>query len=123
MPATPYHFGPGLLIKAAAPSQFSMAAYSLTQIVIDIESGYYVLHGEPPIHRQLHTFLMGGLLGLLCGLVVSRFGEWLVVEYGLSSAGLSGIFGGLLYPVLDGIIYADIRPFRPFSSANPLYGL
>jgi hypothetical protein len=25
--------------------------------------------------------------------------------------------------VLDGIIYADIRPFRPFSSANPLYGL
>ena len=37
MPATPYHFGPGLLIKAAAPRQFSMAAYSLTQVVIDLE--------------------------------------------------------------------------------------
>jgi membrane-bound metal-dependent hydrolase YbcI (DUF457 family) len=36
---------------------------------------------------------------------------------------LSGIFGGLLHPVLDAIIYVDIRPFRPFSSSNPLYGL
>jgi hypothetical protein len=134
MPATPYHFGPGLLIKAAMPRQFSMAAYSLTQIVIDLESGYYMVHQDPPIHRQLHTFLMGGVLGLLCGLVVSRLGAWLsrprdvvgealAAEYRLSVAVVSGIFGGLLHPVLDGIIYADIRPFRPFSSANPLYGL
>jgi len=25
--------------------------------------------------------------------------------------------------VLDGIMYADMRPFSPFSAANPLYGL
>ena len=77
MPATPYHFGPGLLIKAAVPRRFSMAAYSLAQVVIDFESGYYMLHKNPPIHRQLHTFLMGGLIGLLCGLLVARFGAWL----------------------------------------------
>jgi hypothetical protein len=134
MPATPYHFGPGLLIKAAAPRQFSMAAYSLTQIVIDLESGYYMLRKDPPVHRQLHTFLMGGFLGLLCGLLVARFGAWLsrprdvvgealAAEYRLSIAVLSGVFGGLLHPIIDGIIYTDIRPFRPFSSANPLYGL
>jgi membrane-bound metal-dependent hydrolase YbcI (DUF457 family) len=134
MPATPYHFGPGLLIKAAAPRQFSMAAYSLTQVVIDLESGYYLLHKNLPIHRELHTFALGGLIGLLCGLVVSRFGAWLArprdvvgealaAEYRLSVAVLSGVFGGLLHSVLDGIIYTDIRPFQPFSSANPLYGL
>ena len=134
MPATPYHFGPGLLIKAAAPRQFSMAAYSLTQVVIDIESGYYLMHKELPIHREVHTFLMGGLIGVFCGLVVSRIGPWLsrprdvvgealAAEYRLSVAVLSGVFGGLLHPVLDGIIYRDIRPFRPFSAANPLYGL
>lgn len=134
MPATPYHFGPGLLIKAAAPRQFSMAAYSLAQVVIDLESGYYLLHKNFPIHRETHTFLMGGLIGFLCGLVVSRVGPWLTrprdvvgealaAEYRLSVAVMSGIFGGLLHPVLDGIIYTDIRPFRPFSSANPLYGL
>ena len=35
----------------------------------------------------------------------------------------SCIFGGIFHSVLDGIMYADIRPFRPFSDANPLYGL
>ena len=76
MPATPFHFGPGLLIKAAAPRQFSMAAYSLTQVVIDLESGYYVLHKSTPVHRQAHTFALGGLIGLLCGLIVSQVGTW-----------------------------------------------
>jgi membrane-bound metal-dependent hydrolase YbcI (DUF457 family) len=36
---------------------------------------------------------------------------------------LSGIFGGIFHSVLDGIMHADIRPFRPFTQANPLYGL
>jgi hypothetical protein len=134
MPATPFHLGPGLLVKAVAPRQFSMAAYSLAQVVIDLESGYYLLRGEYPVHRQAHTFLLGGLIGLVCGLIVSRIGEWwarprdlvpeaLAAEYRLPIAAVSGIFGGILHSVLDGIMHADIRPFRPFTDANPLYGL
>jgi hypothetical protein len=134
MPATPFHFGPGLLVKAAAPRQFSMAAYSLSQIVIDIESGYYLLHHASPVHRQAHTFALGGLIGLACGLIVSKVGTWLArprdvvpealaAEYRLPVAVVSGIFGGIFHSVLDGIMHADIRPFRPFTQANPLYGL
>jgi hypothetical protein len=134
MPATPFHFGPGLLVKAAAPRQFSVAAYTVTQIVIDIESGYHVLHGDYPVHRQAHTFLLGGLIGLLCGLIVSRVGirllrprdaipEALGAEIRMPIAAASGIFGGVLHSVLDGIMHPDIRPFRPFTDANPLYGL
>jgi hypothetical protein len=134
MPLTPFHFGPGLLIKAASPRQFSMAAYSLAQVVIDVESGYYIVHGEYPVHRQAHTFLLGGLIGMLCGLVVSRVGrrwarprdvmpEALAAEFRLPVAVLSGIFGGIFHSVLDGIMHEDIRPFRPFTDANPLYDL
>jgi hypothetical protein len=134
MPATPFHLGPGLLIKAAAPRQFSMAAYSLAQVVIDVESGYYLLQGEYPVHRQAHTFLLGGLIGMLCGLVVSRIGGWwarprdavheaLAAEFRMPVAVVSGIFGGIFHSLLDGIMYADIRPFRPFTEANPLYEL
>ena len=134
MPATPFHFGPGLLIKAAAPRQFSIAAYSVAQVVIDIESGYYLLKGEYPVHRQAHTFLMGGLIGLVCGLIVSRIGrawakprdaipEAWAVEYRLPIAAYSGFVGGVFHSLLDGIMHADIRPFRPFTDANPLYGL
>lgn len=134
MPATPFHLGPGLLIKAAAPRQFSMAAYSLAQIVIDIESGFYLLRGEYPVHRQAHTFLLGGLIGLLCGLIVSRIGRWwarprdavpevLAAEIRMPIAAMSGLFGGIFHSVLDGIMHSDIRPFRPFTDANPLYEL
>ena len=134
MPATPFHLGPGLLIKAAAPRQFSMAAYSLAQVVIDIESGFYVLRGEYPVHRQAHTFLLGGLIGLLCGLIVSRVGRWwarprdavpevLAAEFRMPIAVVSGIFGGIFHSVLDGIMHEDIHPFRPFTDANPLYEL
>jgi hypothetical protein len=134
MPATPFHFGPGLLVKAAAPRQFSMAAYSVAQIVIDLESGYHLLRHDYPVHRQAHTFFLGGLIGLVCGLVVSRVGTWLArprdaipealaAEYRLPIAALSGVFGGMLHSLLDGIMHADIRPFRPFTNANPLYGL
>jgi hypothetical protein len=134
MPATPFHFGPGLLVKAAAPRQFSLAAYTVTQIVIDLESGYHLLRGDYPVHRQAHTFLLGGLIGLLCGLIVSRVGrrllrprdampEALGAEIRMPIAAMSGIFGGVFHSVLDGIMHPDIRPFRPFTDANPLYGL
>ena len=134
MPATPFHLGPGLLVKAVAPRQFSMAAYSFAQVVIDIESGYYLLRGEYPVHRQAHTFLLGGLVGLLCGLIVSRVGGWwarprdavpeaLAAEFRMPVAVVSGIFGGIFHSVLDGIMHQDIRPFRPFTDANPLYDL
>ena len=134
MPATPFHFGPGLLVKAAAPRQFSMAAYSLAQVVIDIESGYYLLQHASPVHRQAHTFALGGLIGFLCGLIVSQLGTWvarprdvvpeaLAAEYRLPIAVYSGIFGGLFHSLLDGIMHADMRPFRPFTDANPLYGI
>jgi len=134
MPATPFHFGPGLLVKAAAPRRFSMAAYSLAQVVIDVESGYYLLRGEYPVHRQAHTFLLGGLIGLLCGLIVSRVGGWwarprdvvpeaLAAEFRMPVAVVSGIFGGVFHSVLDGIMHRDIHPFRPFTDANPLYNV
>jgi hypothetical protein len=134
MPATPFHLGPGLLVKAVAPRQFSMAAYSLAQIAIDVESGYHLVHGDYPAHRHAHTFLLGGLIGLLCGVIVSRAGAWwarprdvipepLAAEYRLPIAVVSGIFGGIFHSVLDGIMYPDMHPFQPFTSSNPLYGL
>ena len=134
MPATPFHFGPGLLIKAVAPRHFSVAAYSVAQVVIDVESGYYLLKGDYPVHRQAHTFFLGGLIGLVCGLIVSRIirawarprdaiPEWLAVEYRLPIAAYSGLVGGLFHALLDAIMHGDMRPLRPFSDANPLFGL
>lgn len=135
MPFTPYHLGPGLLIKAAAPARFSFAAYTATQVVIDLESGYYLFSGQTPVHRTLHTFLVGGAVGLVVGVGSSAIGGRLfrrMVEHAGPAIGSEfliwpsvwgGLTGGLLHSLLDGIMHADIHPFRPFSDANPLHAV
>jgi membrane-bound metal-dependent hydrolase YbcI (DUF457 family) len=67
-------------------------------------------------------------------MIVSQVGRWwarprdvvpeaLAAEFRLPIAVVSGVFGGVFHSVLDGIMYADIRPFRPLTDANPLYEL
>ena len=75
MPFTPFHFGPGLLLKAAAPARFSLTSYAAAQIVIDVESGYYLLTQQAPVHRILHTFLAGGAAGAVVGVAVGLVGR------------------------------------------------
>jgi hypothetical protein len=74
------------------------------------------------------------MIGLLCGLIVSRVGGWwarprdvvpeaLAAEFRLPIAAASGLFGGVFHSVLDAIMYQDIHPLRPLTDANPLYEL
>jgi hypothetical protein len=135
LPFTPYHFGPGLLIKAAAPGRFSFTAYAATQVFIDVESGFFLFTNQTPVHRTLHTFLVSGAAGLAVGLASSviggRFlqrkaelgGSAMRTEFLLWPCLWGGIVGGLLHSLLDGIMHADIHPLRPFSDANPLHGI
>ncbi len=74
MPFTPFHLGPGLLIKAAAPTRFSFAAYTATQVAIDLESGYFLFSGQTPVHRTAHTFLVGGAVRVVIGVGCSVIG-------------------------------------------------
>lgn len=96
MPFTPFHFGPALLVKSAAPRWFSFSAF--------------------------------------VGVAVSRFARRfarrrstaspdVAAEGRLGPALAGGLIGGLSHSVLDGIMHPDIRPFRPFTAANPLFEL
>jgi membrane-bound metal-dependent hydrolase YbcI (DUF457 family) len=125
MPVTPFHFGPGLLAKAIAPRHVSLTAFVGANVVIDLESGYFLLTGEWPVHRTLHTFAAATLAGLLVGFLVHRFRSRLPVRGNPSSAHLysallGGGLGGSSHALLDGIMHADMHPFRPFTEANPL---
>ena len=57
MPFTPFHFGPGIFVKAAMPHKFSLRIFILNQVMIDLESLFNILSGQYPVHRFLHTFL------------------------------------------------------------------
>jgi len=142
MPFTPFHFGPGLILKAGAPRRFSFLAYATTQVAIDLESWYFLTRDDWPVHRDLHTFVLGAAVGVGVGVltwtlasIVHRARKRLrrmlpsedalplvQSEVALSGAVAGGILGGLTHSLLDGIMHADIKPLRPFSDANPLLG-
>jgi membrane-bound metal-dependent hydrolase YbcI (DUF457 family) len=140
VPFTPYHFGPGLLFKAVVPRHFSFLAFATTQVAIDLESWYYLTRSDPHVHRVLHTFVFGSVMGLAIGALVWFLGFGIHALLGRRVAGLSigaplpvfqpelsvrgaalgGLLGGFTHTLFDSFMHGDINPLRPFSVENPL---
>ena len=131
MPVTPFHFGPGLLLKSVAPRAFSLTAFAISQGAIDIESGYHLCRSEWPLHREIHSLLIAGVVGVLVGSAVWLGGSYLrpsgnsaiQAEVTFRAALMGGLIGGLSHPLLDAIMHVDLKPFWPFSMANPFLNL
>jgi hypothetical protein len=136
---TPLHFGPGLIVKAAVPSQFSLTAYTLANVAVDLEPLYHILHGDTPLHGPVHTLPLATLTGLLVGVGVSllpnifrtgslhradgKYPDALRAEFHLPTSIIGGVLGGLSHSLIDSLIYTDFHPFAPLSAQNPLHGL
>jgi hypothetical protein len=139
MPFTPLHFGPGLIIKAAVPSQFSLTAYTLANVAVDIEPLYHIARGDYPLHGPVHTLPLATLTGLLVGVGVSllpnifrteslhradgKYPDALRAEFRLPTSIIGGVLGGISHSLIDSLIYTDFHPFAPLSAQNPLHGL
>jgi len=134
MPFTPFHFGPALLLKSAAPRRVSVASYAAANIVIDVETLYHLLRHDTTVHQWAHTFVgagsvgiaLGGLLAVIARTLVPRLPiakTMLESEVGAGPIVLGAFLGAITHPFLDGLMHSDIHPFRPFTDANPLLGL
>ena len=130
MPFTPFHFGPGALLKALAPRYVSWTAFALSQVVIDVESGYHLLRGDWPVHRLMLTVLVATAIGLATGTAVWIAGRRvpplrsaaLQAEVRPLAVCVGGLLGGASHCMLDAIMHADFHPFWPFAPSNPLLG-
>lgn len=121
MPVTPFHFGPGLLLKATAPRRVSLTAFVLANVVIDVESAVNLMAGRMPVHGTGHTFAVALVLGLVVGALVHALARrWKSPETALVPALTGGGLGGFMHVLLDGVMHRDMRPFWPFTDANPL---
>lgn len=139
MPFTPLHFGPGLIVKAAVPGQFSLTAYTLANIAVDLEPLFHIVRRDFPLHGPFHTLPLATLTGLLVGVGVSlvpkvcctrslqradrKYPHALRAEFRLPTSILGGVLGSLSHSLIDSLIYTDFHPFAPLSVENPLYGL
>jgi hypothetical protein len=139
MPVTPFHGGVGLLAKGCLGGRFSFVSFCATQVVIDFESGYFLLTGQWPFHRIFHTPLGATALCTAVALVFAFLGVRidrkpsvppilgslradLAAAASWSAALLTVVAGVLGHLVPDAIMHSDVRPLWPASAANPLHG-
>ncbi|MBI3381562.1 MAG: hypothetical protein HY019_06100 [Aquabacterium sp.] len=129
MPITPFHFGPGAALHAAAPGQISFLAFGAANVLIDIEPGYYLLTHQFPLHRFCHT-LIGATLIMVATLVLfgtaSRLARYLPDLWHWKALTRRQIawgaaLGSYSHIVLDSVMHDDIRPLAPFTDVNPLW--
>lgn len=130
MPFTPFHFGPGLAIHAVAPQQVSFLSFCAVNVLVDVEPLYYMLTGQPPLHRIFHTYIGVSVViaatvmlavGVLTWIKRTRFPDFFRWRNLTSRQVLFGaVLGGYSHVFLDSIMHSDIRPLAPFSESNGL---
>ena len=134
MPFTPFHMGPGILVKALLQGSFSLMVFGWSQIVMDIQPLFVLLTGEGHIHGFSHTYVGATLLAIFSALS----GKYLS-ELGLKLIGIakkqnpikiawwvvfgSAFIGTYTHVVLDSIMHSDVEPFYPLSQANNMLRL
>lgn len=139
MPITPYHLGPGAAMKAMAPRAFSFSVFTLTQVVIDLETLANVLRKSEVLHQFLHTYA-GATLVAAFGATLGRplCERWLRfwnatlgrertgvlrLETAIPwrAAAMGAVIGAYSHVVFDSMMHRDIRPWAPWSETNGLF--
>ncbi len=132
MPFTPFHLGPGLLIKGLIPGRFSLSMYALANVAMDVEPLFHMLNDDAQLHGATHTLLGAGIIGVgtaLWGRIAIRR-AWRLFERWSANAGrpfsitsvqawASAMIGTFSHVLMDAVMHADMHPFLPFTDANP----
>ena len=116
MPVTPFHFGPGFLIKSIVPNKFSFKVFVLANVLIDFEPLYYILTNQYPLHRFFHTCI-GATVVAFAAMLLGGFVWRKISKTALMTGALIGTYSHVF---LDSIMHPDLKPFYPFTDANHL---
>ncbi|RDH82714.1 MAG: hypothetical protein DIZ80_10570 [endosymbiont of Galathealinum brachiosum] len=134
MPFTPFHMGPGILIKALFQGGFSLMIFGWSQIVMDIQPLIVLLTHEGHLHGFSHTYIGATLLAIFSALSGKYLSElvlrWLDITNGDKPiiivwwiSFISAFIGTYSHVLLDSLMHADLQPYYPFSNVNHLLGL
>jgi membrane-bound metal-dependent hydrolase YbcI (DUF457 family) len=132
MPFTPYHFGPSGFIGLVLRKWLDIPVFVLANVIVDVEVLVVrLLSAGWPIHRYVHTFLIGAAAGILWAAVAwplrnlfKMIMQTLRIPYQTSFLKMlvSGVLGVWLHVVIDSIYHWDVRVFWP-SKVKPFYKL
>ena len=129
MPFTPFHMGPGILIKALLQGSFSLMVFGWAQIVMDLQPLVVLLTGEGHLHGFSHTYIGAILLAIFSALTGKFLSEFGLLVLGISKkinpikiawwvVFVSAFIGTFSHVLLDSIMHSDVEPFFPISLKN-----
>lgn len=131
MPYTPYHFGPAGLVGYIFRRWIDLPVFILANVAIDVE---VIVHNALnlgwPTHRFCHTLIGSSAVGFVWGILAYFIAEWLLklpkikISYQphFWKMAISGILGGQLHSIIDGIYHYDVKTFWPMQK-NPLWNI
>ncbi len=140
MPFTPFHMGPGMLLKGLLGGSFSLVLFGWAQILMDLQPLYVLIRGSGQLHGFSHTlagalliapitalsgrWLLGYALGARWFNLSPRERRWLDLHAtpGWAVAFASSLVGTLSHVALDAVMHADLQPFYPVAANNPALG-
>ncbi len=132
MPYTPYHLGPSGFIGLTFRKWLDVPVFVLANVIVDLEVLIITQIGLTyPIHRFIHTLLIGSAAGIIWALaawplrnIFKRLMQILRIPYQASFLKMlvSGVLGVWLHVVIDSIYHWDVCLFWP-STVKPLYAL
>lgn len=133
MPFTPFHMGPGILVKALLQGSFSLMVFGWSQIIMDIQPLVVMITGDGHLHGFTHTYIGATLLAIfsaLTGKYLSEIGLYVLglnrqwqVRISWPVTVLSAFVGAYSHVLIDSVMHRDMAPFFPFSQASPLLGI
>lgn len=138
MPITPLHIGLAIPLKAAARRWFSLSAFAIIQVAMDVEPIIRTLRGDLRLHGFTHTYFGALLIGLvmfpislfLCPHIL-KIWNWIMNRYHIRilienepirtvPVAIGAMIGSFSHVAIDSIMHADMKPLAPFSDRNIL---
>jgi membrane-bound metal-dependent hydrolase YbcI (DUF457 family) len=131
LPFTPYHFGPSGFLGLVLRRWIDLPMFLLANVNVDVEVLFATGYPQHQ-HWHLHTFLIGGLVGAICGAVV-YFARPLRMIFKLGmrilhisyrprlwKMVLSGMAGVLMHVFIDSFYHRDVQLLWPRED-NPIF--
>lgn len=133
MPFTPFHMGPGILVKALLQGSFSLMVFGWSQIVMDLQPLVAIVTGEGKLNGFTHTYVGSTLIAVFAAVTGKYLSQWALVIFSNGAqrginirwwvAFLSAFIGSYSHVALDSLMHTDIEPLSPFLQSNELLGL
>ncbi|SVD14383.1 uncharacterized protein METZ01_LOCUS367237 [marine metagenome] len=126
MPFTPFHMGPGILIKSLLQGSFSLLLFGFTQVLMDLQPLFAIITGIGNLHGFSHTYIGATLIGIISGLLGKYIFDFIFkyrkikVVLSWKITFISAFIGSYSHIVLDSIMHSDMNPFYPLEISNNL---